>query len=543
MIKWPRSLRVRLQIWHAIILFCVVASFGSLLYRQVVVSRWDEVDAGLLAAGRVLEGAMRDVPRPVLDSLAQDIGNARGGHPVGPPKPNAGPTAPGQQPGQQPGPQPPGVRPPGARPPGPPALVERGPAQLEWETAAPLSLDDAWEQGVQLPRRLPVQLSDRAGPAYYIIWRDDGSILKQQDVPYAHPNRPRNDRLLQQVRMTYQRDVGPLREVFVRGPHNTLICVGRPVGGELHRLWTLAGQLLLAGAAILAAGLCGGWWLSRSAVEPIERMTATAGRISAVNLSERVDVANIDHELEQLARVMNDMLGRLQHSFETQKRFAADASHELRTPLATILSTIELSLSRPRQPEEYQQQLVKCQRAAQRMNELVASLLQLTRSDAGAEAPRREPTQLDELVQEVVDGLRDAASSRSIELHCHVQPVTLLADPGQLRQVVTNLVQNAIAYNRENGSITVQLVLEQHTAVLTVSDTGIGIEAEHLPHIFDRFYRVDKSRGHASGYGLGLSITQSIVQAHGGVITASSQPGAGSQFTVTFPLGELPSST
>ncbi len=159
MIKWPRSLRVRLQIWHAIILFCVVASFGSLLYRQVVVSRWDEVDAGLLAAGRVLEGAMRDVPRPVLDSLAQDIGNARGGHPVGPPKPNAGPTAPGQQPG----PQPPGVRPPGARPPGPPALVERGPAQLEWETAAPLSLDDAWEQGVQLPRRLPVQLSDRAG--------------------------------------------------------------------------------------------------------------------------------------------------------------------------------------------------------------------------------------------------------------------------------------------------------------------------------------------------------------------------------------------
>ncbi len=355
MISAPRSLRVRLQLWHALILLCVVLSFGSLLYWQVIVARWDEVDSGLLSAARVLEGAMRDVPRPVLDSLAQDIGAPRGGHPPVPERPR----------------------------PGPPALIPRGGSQLEWESTGNMSLDQAWEHGLQLPRRLPERLSDRAGPAYYIIWRADGAILKQQDAPYA-PSRPDNDRLLQQIRMTHLSGVGPVREVFVRGPQNSLICVGRPVGGEVHRMWSLAGQLFLAGATILAAGLCGGWWLSRSAVEPIERMTETAEKVNAANLSARIDLTNIDRELEQLGHVLNEMLGRLQNSFETQKRFAADASHELRTPLATILSTIELSLSKPRQPEEYQQQLLKCQRAAKRMNDLVASLLQLTRSDAGA---------------------------------------------------------------------------------------------------------------------------------------------------------------
>lgn len=513
MISLPRSLRVRLQLWHALILLCVVLSFGSLLYRQVIVSRWDEIDSSLFAAGRVLEGSMREMPRPVLDSLAQDIGAVRGGRPPAPGRPQPGP--------------------PGPRPPGP-----RMAAQLEWESTVPTSLDNAWENGIQLPRRLPAQIADPAGPAYYIIWRGDGSILKQQDVPYPQPNRPQDNPSLQQVRMTHVRDAGPVREVFLRGPHNTLICVGRPVGGEVHRMWTLAGQLLLAGAAILGAGLCGGWWLSRSAVEPIHRMTVTAENINARNLSQRVDLTNIDRELEQLGEVLNAMLGRLEQSFETQKRFAADASHELRTPLATILSTIELSLSKPRQPEEYQHQLLKCQRAARRMNELVASLLQLTRSDTGTVTTVKEPVDLTALVQETIDGLRELAAGRSLVINSQLAPVHVLGNAGELTQVVTNLLQNAVAYNRDGGSIEVSLRAEGQQALLTVRDTGIGIAPEDLPHIFERFYRVDKSRSQTSGHGLGLAISQSIVQRHGGLITVASDVGQGSEFVVGLPIEE-----
>lgn len=503
MMRGPRSLRVRLQLWHALILLCVVISFGSLLYRQVAVSRWDEVDSGLLTAARVLEGALRDMPRPVLNSLAQDMGLPRGGRPPARPQPGS-----------------------------PLGSTQRGAAELDWEAASSrMSLDEAWESSLQLPAHLPQQLGDPdGGPAYYIIWREDGSILKQQDVPYPRPERPED--VIRQSRLVHFNGTGPLREVRVRGPNNTRICVGRPVGGELRRLWTLAAQMILAGATILGAGLCGGWWLSRSAVEPIERMTLTAENINSTNLSQRIDLANIDRELEQLGQVLNAMLGRLEQSFNNQQRFAADASHELRTPLATILSTIELSLSKPRQPEEYQQQLLKCQRAALRMNELVASLLQLTRSDARALAPAVETVDLAEVVQEAIEGVRDQAASRSIAIEYHTEPLAVVGHTGQLLQVVTNLLQNAIKYNRDGGSISLRASVEDQQAILVVSDTGIGIDPADLPHIFDRFYRVDKSRSQTSGHGLGLAICQAIVETHGGVITATSQPGEGSVFKV-----------
>jgi heavy metal sensor kinase len=302
-------------------------------------------------------------------------------------------------------------------------------------------------------------------------------------------------------------------------------------------MWKLAGQLFLAGATILGAGLCGGWWLSRSAVDPIARMTHTAEGIHASNLSQRIDLHNIDRELEQLGEVLNAMLSRLEQSFETQKRFAADASHELRTPLATMLSTIELSLSKERQPAEYQQHLLKCQRAAMRMHELVASLLQLTRSDANVTSHAFESVHLADVVGDVVDSLQDRAAARGIAIHCQLAPVQVQGRAGELTQVVTNLVQNAITYNRDGGSIEIRLAIEGSAALLQVRDTGVGIAAEHLPHVFERFYRVDKARTHSSGYGLGLAICQSIVQQHRGTISVTSQPQQGSEFSVRIPIG------
>lgn len=523
MSKWIRSLRVRLQIWHALILLCVVLGFGFVLYGQIVHSRWDDIDAELLSTGRILEGSLRTVPRPILDSLAQDIGSQR----LPPPPPRRPPNDPLNRRAEPPdGPPMPGFFPPG-----------RG--QLEWDRppGAPLSLPEDWERRLSLPRSLPEQLArGESIPAYFVIWRRDGSILRQVDVPYENPVRPDLSDLTRNRRHFHLGRAGPLREVFVRGPQDSLICVGRGVGGEEARFRRLAMQLTLAGTLILGGGLCGGWWLSGRAIAPIERMSQTAAAINAANLSERMDLSGVDLELERLGSVLNNMLQRLETAFSAQRRFTADASHELRTPLAVMLSTIELSLSKPRAPEEYREQLLKCQRAALRMRGLVDSLLTLTRVDSPADTSRRQPVVLHGVAQEAIDALIPLAEQQHVELNMHLEPATVLGDETELGQVITNLTANAITYNRPGGRVTVEVKREVDLVRLSVSDTGIGIPAADLPHIFERFYRVDAARSRRQGgSGLGLAICERIVAAHGGMIEVQSQPDAGSTFTVRLP--------
>jgi heavy metal sensor kinase len=547
-------LRLRLQAWHALILLVVVVGFGSVLYREIVRSRWDEVDAELLAAGRVLEGALRALPRPILDSLAQDLGQPR--RPPPPPRP------PRRDPPHDPpdhsldhsaderarddrGPRDGNGRPrPGEEHPVP-RLFAPGQGHLEWDgpPGRPVSPDQAdWEHMLSLPRSLPEQLGHGDGPAYFIIWRRDGSVLRQANVPYDDTHRPPLREIAHERRHLGNRERGPLREVFIRGPEATLICVGRSVRGEQRRLAGLGLQFAVAGAVILAGGLLGGWWLSRSAIAPIERMSRTAGKISAANLSERMDLSGVDLELEQLGSVLNTMLARLDTAFTAQQRFTADASHELRTPLAVMLSTLELALSKSRTPEEYREHLIKCQRAAMRMHGLIDSLLTLARTDDQSRGAAMQQVPLHQIVEENVDGLRPLARERQVELKVACQPTEVNGNATQLGQVVANLVQNAILYNHPGGRVDVQLrsgeaaVGKEHTAELTVVDTGQGIPAADLPHIFERFYRVDAARSRAQGgSGLGLAICQHIVALHGGAIAVTSEPGSGSTFVVKLP--------
>lgn len=341
--------------------------------------------------------------------------------------------------------------------------------------------------------------------------------------------------------MPRARPRGLLREVILMGPEQSRIIVGRPIGRELAALDQLAGQLAGSGAAVLALGLAGGWWLSRRAVRPIERMSQTAASISATNLSQRINLADVDHELVQLGQVLNAMFERLQTAFEQQARFTADASHELRTPLSVLLSHAELALARPRSAEEYRSTIETCPRASRRMKSLVDDLLTLARADAGRLELKSQAVDLCQLVEECAALLEPLARQREVSLTHGGQPTAALGDPDRLAQVVTNLLSNAILYNRPGGRVTCTTTVEGNDAVLTVVDSGMGIaEADRL-HIFDRFYRVDPARScESGGSGLGLAICKSIVAAHGGSIAVTSEVQVGTAFTVRLPRSQTP---
>ena len=258
---------------------------------------------------------------------------------------------------------------------------------------------------------------------------------------------------------------------------------------------------------------------------------------SASNLSERIDESRIKSELGRLAQVLNRMFGRLQASFERQARFTADASHELRTPVSVVLAQSELALAKQRSPEEYQEALGACYRAAKRMESLVDGLLTLARIDAGQLEIRHEPVDLRQVVENSVALLKPLADQKQIELKCNLQVVVVTGDAERLGQVVANLMNNAITYNHEGGQVRLHLAAEEDNATLSVSDTGIGIEDSDLPRVFERFYRVDKARtGNSGGIGLGLAICQEIVLSHGGMIDVASVAGNGTTFTVRLPL-------
>ncbi len=268
-------------------------------------------------------------------------------------------------------------------------------------------------------------------------------------------------------------------------------------------------------------------------------MSETAASISASNLSHCIDTTGVDRELGDLAGILNDMFARLQSAFERQARFTADASHELRTPLAIIHSHAELALTRPRSPEEYRDTIATCLRAASRMRGLVDGLLTLARVDSGHIEIQRQEINLEALIEECADLLRPLAERKGVSLSVSAGHLDVIGDAGRLTQVVTNLLANAILYNHSGGAVLVTLSATEKEALLSIADTGCGIPEEDRPHIFERFYRVDKARSREQGgCGLGLAICKSIVEAHGGSISFNSEVAAGTTFLVRLPRVE-----
>ena len=326
------------------------------------------------------------------------------------------------------------------------------------------------------------------------------------------------------------------REKFLFNEPGGCVLVGCSIGDELKGLRQFGWWLVAAGGAVLAFGLGGGWRLISQALRPIKEISATASRISAGQMSERINVASTDNELGRLAGVLNSTFARLESAFAQQKQFTADASHELRTPLSVIISETQTTLSRERSASEYRETIEVCLETAQQMRRLAQSLLELARYDAGQEMIEHKTFDLAQATRVCIDMLQPLAEERGIKIHCDLAPTELSGDSDRLSQVITNLLSNAIAYNREQGEIRVATRTEPNLVSLAVADTGQGIAPEELPHIFKRFYRVDKSRSRSQGHsGLGLAICKAIVEAHGGSIEVASQPGMGTTFTVKLP--------
>lgn len=289
-------------------------------------------------------------------------------------------------------------------------------------------------------------------------------------------------------------------------------------------------------AALLAAGL-GGFLLARKSLAPVVAMSNQAEHISARNLHERLQVRNAKDELGHLANVFNELLSRLDRSFERMRAFMADASHELRTPLSIIRGEADVALSQDRDSADYKAALAIIQDEAKRLSRLVDDMLELARADAGQRPLRVEAFYLNDLMDECCRGAQVLAVQKGLSLRLEPAPdISFQGDEDILRRMLLNLLDNAIKYTPAGGAVTVTLKQEPGFITINVSDTGIGIPAEAAPQVFERFYRIGQARSRADGgSGLGLSIAKWAAEAHKGSITVTSQPGQGSTFTVSLP--------
>jgi len=300
------------------------------------------------------------------------------------------------------------------------------------------------------------------------------------------------------------------------------------------------GWILLGGVPLLLfLASAGGYWMSRRALAPVDRITNTARSITAQNLSERLDVPPTGDELQRLSQTLNTMLERLDTAFSRITRFTADASHELRTPVSLMRTTAELALRRDRRPEEYREALAQVLTELERTSTLIEDLLVLARADSGGESVTLERVDLASSVAEACEQGRVMAAAKQIQFEARLphEPVWMLGDVSALRRLFLILIDNAVKYTPEGGLVGVNLDRIDGTAVVEVTDTGIGIAEEDLPHIFDRFYRADKARSReAGGAGLGLSIAQWIASVHNGRIEVESAQGCGTTLRVSIPV-------
>jgi len=326
------------------------------------------------------------------------------------------------------------------------------------------------------------------------------------------------------------------RELLHFRPRGDVLVVGTSITGMKAALQKLAFTLCGLGAAVVGLGLLGGGWLTSRALRPIAEISATAERIAEGDLTQRIPTHEASSELGRLATVLNHTFERLQSAFDQQAQFTADASHELRTPISVILAQTELALMRERSPAEYRQALESCQRSGEQMKTLVNAMLELARMDAGDFHLQPTRHDLAGLIREVVQLVAPLAEQRQHRLFAELPSVMARVDDEAMRTVLTNLLINAIKHNPPGRVVRVLLAVEAAELVIRVVDDGVGIAPELLPKIFDRFVRADAARTRAEGStGLGLSICQAIVQAHGGTLTASSAEGLGSEFMVRLP--------
>lgn len=486
-----KSLRWKLQFFYSALLATIIVCSGSIFYYQVWRSTFAEVDRGLEVAALYLDVIIRSFPPPILQGLDA------------PPMP------------------PRSLRPDGTAP--PPPRPHRSKEQF---------LDD-----LRLPQELNIPgVNNSRDQPYFMIMTSNDVLLKKEFVPldyseaqnlvgqfYPHPT-------LIMVKNN-------LREVRMIGPGGTKIIVGKSLRHETTYLRKIAFQFAAIGFSFLVFGVGVSFAIASRMVRPLAQMSATAELLSEKDMGKRLDINQIDSELAGLAEVLNRLFSRLDASFSRQRQFTADASHELRTPLTVIRSVSELALSQVRSPNEYQEAIEVSLKAAERMTNLVNGLLALARLDSSNADFGLQQISLNDVVSESVGLLGAMASERKVGLIADLQSVRIFGNHDSLSRMIDNLITNAIIYNKPGGKVFITLNSHDDKAVLEIKDTGVGISEEHIPFIFERFYRVDKARSRVSGgSGLGLAICKGVIEKHYGTITAQSVLGEGTTFRIQLPI-------
>lgn len=486
-----RTVRTRLTLWYTLLLLSTLILFGVIAYYITGETLSENLDLSLRAEARW----MRDFIQPQASKVKPGkrsidmILNTR------------------------------------TRKPPPPPLEGE-------DSLAAAESDEIWNQifrhSLQNTKKTYFQFSDRKGNILHRSYSLGTDSLVVTDTIHA------NTILLTTITLNGE----PVR-IAATHDRNFTYYVGYPIGDLRELLDNLFAIFLILIPGAVAISAVGGLALARKALAPVDDVTTRARRITAENLDQVIPARSADDEIGRLIATFNDMIGRLHASFAQVRQFSADASHELRTPLTVIRGEIELALRSKKSPEEYRRVLESALEEILRLTSIIDNLLTLAKAEQGLTKPDFSAVDLKDLVDDLYEDSTILAGGKNIQVHLAVNdPATIVGDRVRLRQLFLNLVDNAIKYTPEGGSVTLAMERQNGAAVFSVKDTGIGIPADDIGRIFDRFYRVDKARSRElGGTGLGLSIAKWIAEIHRGTITVASEPNRGSTFTVHLPLG------
>jgi heavy metal sensor kinase len=327
-----------------------------------------------------------------------------------------------------------------------------------------------------------------------------------------------------------------VRRVTLGGQEYLVLAV-QPLDEVVADLAVLRRVLFLGLPLLIGLAGVGGYWLTSRNLAPLAWMAEQARRITHSNLESRLEIGAAAEELVVLSGAFNELLSRLDQSFDHMRRFVADASHELRTPISIIRGEADVALSSDRSAAEYRQTLAVILDESRRLSRLVDDLLNLARADAGRVRLQVQEFYLNDLLAECCRSVQTLAGARHIAIECTCSDdVTFRGDEELLRRMVMNLIDNAIRYTPGGGKVKVALEPAADGVTICISDTGAGIALEAVPHVFERFYRGDKARSREDGgFGLGLAIVKWVAESHNGAVQVASSPGVGSTFTVTLP--------
>lgn len=404
--------------------------------------------------------------------------------------------------------------------------------QVEEEEA---EIDRIWNQIYQhtllTPRRHFIQILDRNNDVLYRSPSLGEQRIQFNDFPYNAV-----------TTITIRDETGHELRLAVTQNDFVKIIVAYPLEDLQEVLANLFLTFLVLSPLALAGSLVGGWFLAHKSLTPVDVITRTAREISLQNLNQRLPVRHVDDELARLTSTFNDMIERLQSSFEQVQKFSADASHELRTPLTIMRGEIEVALRGAKLPKDVKELLISVHDELVRLSSIVESLMMLMKSDAGRLSFQFRDVNLSLLLKAIAEDTQLLAEPKNIAVSLHAdEPVHIHGDPSRLQQLFLNIVENAVKYTPQRGSIALTLERINGDAVVRVSDTGVGIPSRDQAKIFERFYRVErKETAETSGSGLGLAIARWIAEAHHGAIEVQSRLHKGSTFIVTLPASQTP---